>query len=228
MKRKVYAILLSLAIVFLFVGCSSNNNIENVKVPSIDGLKVSEAQTVVANSKLILQVVDSQYSDTVPIDCIISQNPEPGTTVKSESIITAVISNGTSQVLVPDITGQSFDDATQTLKNVNLYISDITEVANSASPGTIISQDPQADNFLPPNSGVKVTVSIGTMITVPNLIGMTLDDAKSTISSSGLVLNKVDYIDNAANATSGTVIYQYPMPGLTVKQGAEIRLQVAK
>jgi beta-lactam-binding protein with PASTA domain len=228
MKTKGIAIVLALFITLLSFGCGSANNTQTVKVPSIVGLKVSEAEKVITNNNLILQVVDSQYSDTVPIDCIITQNPEENTTVKAGSIVTAVISNGSPNVSVPDLTGKTIDVATQILKEVSLYISDITEVENIATPGTILSQDPQPNTILPPNSGVKVTVSIGTFVIVPNLIGMTLEQAKSTINSSGLVLYKVDVIDSNVNAPSQTVIYQYPMPGLKVKQGGQVRLQVKR
>jgi serine/threonine-protein kinase len=228
MRTRITSVLLVLFLTFLLSGCGNITNTETVKVPSISGLKVSEAEKIVSANTLILQVIDSQYSETIPIDCIISQSPEPETTVRSGSIVTAVISNGSSNVSVPDLTGKTIDSANQILKNINLYISDITEVENIATPGTILAQEPQPNTFLPPDSGVKVTVSIGTFIVVPNLIGMNLEEAKNAINSSGLVLYKVDVIDINANVSSQIVLYQYPMPGLKVRFGAEIRLQVSK
>jgi serine/threonine-protein kinase len=228
MKIKAISIALVLIVMFLAAGCGSISNTQTVKVPAITGLKISEAEKIITDNNLILQVVDSQYSDTIPIDCIIAQSPEADTTVKTGSIVTAVISNGSSNVSVPDLTGKTIDLAKDALKDISLYISDITEVENIATPGTILAQDPQPNALLPPNSGIKVTISTGTFVIVPNLIGLSLDEAKNLINSSGLVLYKVDVIDSNANAPSQTVLYQYPMPGFKVKQDGQIRLQVKK
>lgn len=228
MKIKAISIAFVLLVMFLAAGCGSISNTQTVKVPAITGLKINEAEKIITDNNLILQVVDSQYSDTISIDCIITQSPEADTTVKTRSIVTAVISNGSSNVSVPDLTGKTIDIAKDTLKDISLYISDITEVENIAAPGTILSQDPQPNALLPPNSGIKVTISTGTFVIVPNLIGLSLDEAKNLINSSGLVLYKVDVIDSNANALSQTVLYQYPMPGFKVKQDGQIRLQVKK
>ncbi len=228
MKIKAISIAFVLLVMFLAAGCGSISNTQTVKVPAITGLKINEAEKIITDNNLILQVVDSQYSDTISIDCIITQSPEADTTVKTRSIVTAVISNGSSNVSVPDLTGKTIDIAKDALKDISLYISDITEVENIATPGTILSQDPQPNALLPPNSGIKVTISTGTFVIVPNLIGLSLDEAKNLINSSGLVLYKVDVIDSNANAPSLTVLYQYPMPGFKVKQDGQIRLQVKK
>jgi len=228
MKIKAISIAFVLIVMFLAAGCGSISNTQTVKVPAIIGLKINEAEKIITDNNLILQVVDSQYSDTIPIDCIITQSPQADTTVKTRSIVTAVISNGSSNVSVPDLTGKTIDIAKDTLKDISLYISDITEVENIAAPGTILSQDPQPNALLPPNSGIKVTISTGTFVIVPNLIGLSLDEAKNLINSSGLVLYKVDVIDSNVNAPSQTVLYQYPMPGFKVKQDGQIRLQVKK
>lgn len=228
MKIKAISIAFLLFVMFLAAGCGSISNTQTVKVPAITGLKINEAEKIITDNNLILQVVDSQYSDTISIDCIITQSPEADTTVKTRSIVTAVISNGSSNVSVPDLAGKTIDIAKDTLKDISLYISDITEVENIAAPGTILSQDPQPNALLPPNSGIKVTISTGTFVIVPNLIGLSLDEAENLINSSGLVLYKVDVIDSNANAPSQTVLYQYPMPGFKVKQDGQIRLQVKK
>ena len=230
-KQKLKYYLTLLTIVFLLStisGCSTNIAVNNVIVPDITNLKISEAEQVLSNAGLLFEITDSQFSDTVPLDHVISQNPVAQTSVKSGSVVEAVVSNGSQNILVPDLTGKKIDEANAILKNLGLYISSISETENSADVGSIISQDPQANTSLPLGGGIKVTVSIGTFVTVPNLIGMNLNDAKSSIQSAGIVLYKVITIDGAPNIPSGIVLYQYPMPNAKVNQGSQILLKVSK
>lgn len=216
-------------VLFIFLsGCTSAGSSESVVVPSIVGLKVSKAQEIILAKNLILQVVDSQYSDTVPIDCIISQNPAPDTSVKTGSIITAIISNGSSKVIVPDITGSTIEDAKTILSKNGLYISGIEEVESDIAVGTILFQEPESGTAISPNAGIKIKVSIGTFILVPDLTGKPLEEAKQIILTSGLVLYKVESISFEYSVPTGTVLYQYPMPGSKVKQGTQITLKVSK
>ncbi|MGC8721773.1 MAG: PASTA domain-containing protein [Caldisericaceae bacterium] len=229
-KFKYYIVVLVFLFVFLLGnGCgTSNSPVKTVQVPDITNLKIGDAEQVLSNAGLMFEITDSQFSDTVPIDHVISQDPAANTSVKSGSLVKAVVSNGSESIIAPDLTGKKIDEANAILKNVGLHISSISEVENGADVGTIISQDPQPNTSLPLGAGIKVTVSIGTFVTVPNLIGMTTSDAQAAIKSAGIILYKVVTTDGGAGIPSGIVLYQYPMPGAKVSQGSQILIKVSK
>jgi serine/threonine-protein kinase len=230
LKINFYVALLSVILLVISGnGCNKANiGVKTVAVPDLTNLKTSEAEQLLSNEGLMFEISDSQFSDSVPIDHVISQDPAPQTIVKSGSIVKAVESNGSANVTAPDLTKKTLDEATAILKNLGLHIASINEVESGDIAGTILSQDPQANTPLASGAGIKITVSIGSFVTVPNLIGMSINDAEVAIKNTGLVIYKVVTEDGGPNAPSGVVIYQYPMPNAHVNQGSQMLLKVSK
>jgi serine/threonine-protein kinase len=226
MREKTLVILI--LILALFSGCSSSANDTFTVAPNIEGLKISSAEQKLSEAGLILQIADSQYSENIPLDCIISQDPSPGTSLKNGSIVKAIVSNGAMNVTVPDIKNKLFEDAFAILKNIGLTIGEINEIESDEKVGTVIFQDPEPGTFLTPGSSVKVTVSIGRFIVVPNVIGLNVEEAKNILINLGLAIYKVEIIDKGSTVPSGIVLYQYPFPNAKVDRGALVLLRVSK
>ncbi len=225
--KLLVAIFIILILSTFSFGCASQNKAKTVKVPSVINLKIDDAEKVLEKEGLILQVVKSQYSSTVPIDCIISQNPAPGEKVKEGTIVKAVISGGSENTVVPDLTGKSFEDAVSILQSKDLNLGDISEKEDNSPVGTVISQDPASGTVVEPGHRVKLTVSIGKFVTMPNVIGMNVDKAKSLLESQGFRVTEIDTTD-IVKVSGKVVLYQYPMPGLKVRPGVEVRLRISK
>lgn len=230
MKKNIRITVILLLVLFagiLLPGCSVKEKAKTVEVPSVINMKISDAEKALEKQGLILQVVKSQPSNSVPIDCIISQNPMPGEKVKQGTIIKAVISGGSENTTVPDLTGKSFEEAVSILQSKNLNLGDISEKENGAPVGTVLSQDPAPGTVVRPESEVKLTVSIGKFVTMPNVIGMNVDKAKSLLESQGFRVTKIDTTDTV-KVSGKIVLYQYPMPGLKVRPGVEVRLRISQ
>ncbi len=230
MKKNIRITVVLLLILFagiLLPGCSGKEKAKTVEVPSVINMKISDAEKALEEQGLMLQVVKSQPSNSVPIDCIISQNPMPGEKVKQGTIIKAVISGGSENTTVPDLTRKSFEEAVSILQSKNLNLGDISEKENDAPVGTVLSQHPAPGTVVEPGSEVKLTVSIGKFVTMPNVIGMNVDKAKSLLESQGFRVTKIDTTD-IVKVSGKIVLYQYPMPGLKVRPGVEVRLRISK
>ncbi len=226
MKKILTGILIGLLIVINF-GCSTNAEIKIVKVPNIIGFKLDDAEKELTNRGLILEITDSEFNDTIPLDHIISQTPENGEEVKEGTIVKAVISNGSLNITVPDLTGKNLEEAISILKSIGLTIGEITDKEDNSPVGTILSQHPAAGSILPPYGRIKIVASIGTFVIVPNVIGMDVEDATKLLLNAGFQIEIIEETD-IAKGTKGMVLYQYPMPGLKVSHGAEIRLKISK
>ncbi|NIA11645.1 MAG: PASTA domain-containing protein [Nitrospiraceae bacterium] len=198
-----------------------------METPSIVNLKVDDAEKVAEKAGLILQVVSSEYSESVPLDCIISQDPASNERIKEGTIIKAVISNGSRNVSVPNLIGKNFSDVLSILQSVGLSPGDISEKEDSSKVGTVLAQDPLQGTILPPGAPVKLTVSLGEFIIMPSVIGMNAEDAKALLLKQGFHLSHVDETD-IVNVSGKVVLYQYPMPGLRVRQGIDVRLKISK
>ncbi len=208
-------------------GCNPNAEIKTVKVPNIIGFKLDDAEKELTNRGLILEITDSEFNEIVPLDHIISQTPENGEEVKEGTIVKAVISNGSLNIAVPELTGKNLEEAISILKSIGLTIGEIVDKEDNSPVGTILLQHPAAGSILPPYGSIKMVVSIGTFVIVPNVIGMNVEDATKLLLNAGFQIEIIEETD-IAKATKGMVLYQYPMPGLKVSRGAEIRLKISK
>ena len=77
---------------------------ESIKVPNIEGMRISEARQMLEEKGLILIVTDSGYNKRLPADCVLTQNPDPGLTVKSgHTIYVTINSSNSPSVAIPDV-----------------------------------------------------------------------------------------------------------------------------
>jgi beta-lactam-binding protein with PASTA domain len=122
---------------------------------------------------------------------------------------------------------KSFENAISILDSIGLSLGDISEKEDSSAVGTILSQDPAPGTILPPGAPVKLTVSLGQFVIMPSVIGMNVDEAKSLLEKQGFRISHIDETDTV-KASGKIVLYQYPMPGLKVRSGIEVRLKISK
>jgi serine/threonine-protein kinase len=90
----------------------------------------------------------------------------------------------------------------------------------------VISTDPKAKTTLKPGDTVTVVISKGRApITVPDLTGKNINDARAALQQAGLDAVE-DYQDS--DQPADTVIGQTPKPGTGLANGDDVKLQVSK
>ncbi|HEX8026037.1 MAG TPA: PASTA domain-containing protein, partial [Candidatus Limnocylindrales bacterium] len=133
----------------------------------------------------------------------------------------------TAQVVVPDFTGKTLQDAQTLASTVGLQV--VPTFENSDQPvGTVTSQDPIAGAQVASNSSVKLTIASGPNTTVvPDLRGMTVSDALNLIATAGLKIGtRTDAYDPVAPVD--TILSQDPGPGAPVAKGTVVNYVVSK
>lgn len=137
------------------------NKPEQVRVPDLRGLSVSEASDQLKDLRLTLRVGVRETSEEVPRDHIIELNPGPNQPVFEGATVTAKVSSGSRFVTVPDLRGYTVDDARSLLKTVDLELDErlIKRRNDRYEPGTIFDQSPEPKRRLERLSRVTVTVS---------------------------------------------------------------------
>ena len=92
---------------------------KSVQVPTdITGKSVADAQKELQGLGFKSGQITQQDSPTVPSNVVISTDPKPGTDAHEGDTINFIVSNG--QVNLPDLTGQSVQEATTTLQSADL------------------------------------------------------------------------------------------------------------
>jgi beta-lactam-binding protein with PASTA domain len=89
---------------------------------------------------------------------------------------------------VPNVEGLAQDDATTAITAAKLTVGTVTQqTRNTVAAGNVIFQDPASGNSVAQGSPVNLVISSGPqMVTVPNVEGLTQDDATTAITAAKL------------------------------------------
>lgn len=207
---------------------------QTITVPDLNGKKISEVQRILANRDLQYFVADSSYSDRVMPLTVIDQNPKPGSKVKEERTIYLTINSLTPpKVKMPDLKDASLKQAQLELESLGLKLGKLTykpDLALNAVLGQTINGRPvEPGSQVPKGTRIDLIVGDGlgqTEIDIPNLVGLTVDEAKFVLDGVGLNMGAI-VADNTADASDRTafVYSQLPSPEdpiKTIKQGEPI------
>ena len=201
-----------------------------VPVPDIVGMSQDEAQLALEKQGLNWGTPARAYSDTVPAGHVISCQPRAGQKVGLGRAVTTVISRGVETKTVPDVIGKTKDQAGAAIKGAGLTLGTVTEeYSASVASGKVISSDPKAGKVIEHTEKVSIVVSKGKEpATIPDVTGMSEDEAKKTLEDAGLKKGKVsqDYSDSV---DKGKVISSSPIAGASgYSKGDSVDLTVSK
>ncbi len=200
---------------------------QNVTVPNVVGKPVEVAQTTL--KKLDLKVsVDEIASDDVPAGEVISQTPIAGTNVKAKRIIHLTVSKGGSTMLIPDLKGLTLSQAKERLDKLGLTIGAVENGNDPDKPSEIIiSQSPEPGSKTTKGTRVNIVINMKQKVSIPSVVGMTLSDAKNTLSSLKLAVGTITSSDGGSiDDANAVVVSQDPAAGET-KSDTVVNLTVA-
>jgi beta-lactam-binding protein with PASTA domain len=238
LKTKIYQttgkFFLVIVVSFCLASCYFSKK-ELITVPDLRGLSLEEAKQLARQKGLKVDVTEYGFFPSVENGFVVTQTPFPDTKVKKDRTIALQVSKGHAKVLMPKIVGMQFGKASEILTKLNLFIQEITEDSNGKDSngkdiegidvGFIIKQNPIPGSEIISGSGVSVTVYKPNLPTVPNLIDVPLDDARSMIVSSGYVLGSIQFRESKSHAR-GVVFVQEPIPNSPAQSGSLINLIV--
>lgn len=216
----VFAFLLAFLWAFLSFGNFWSNS--TVDVPNVVGKQLSVATRLLEERHLRVSSSEVTNSD-VPAGQVISQSPEPGESVKEQRMVHLVVSKGAGDITIPDLQGMSFDQAREKLKALGLSIGKISYTSDtSKDDGVVISQGLQAGGKASKGATVDITINEtkSTMVEIPNVVGMTIKEAKEALGNLGLSISKI----SGSNEDSAIVTEVSPAPGSYVKRDESITL----
>ena len=205
----------------------SDSSVKQVEVPDLTNKTPEEAQKTLNDLQLGYKNGGEEASDSVAEGNICRQDVEAGTKVEPYTQITCYISSGTEEIQVPNVTDYSQTDAEAMLKELGLKTA--VQKANSSdiTIGNVVSTDPEAGTSVKAGDTVTLTISIGegdTAVRVPNVIGTSEADAKSTLSQLGLLVSVQTGNDQSVN--EGEVYKQSVDSGTRVNTGETITIYV--
>src|SRR5450759_2392230 len=216
MIRNLYRYLVAVALISVLAavaGCSSSTAVQGmIETPVFVGVSLHEAEAKAAEAGVQVEVQSSESSDTIPVNFILRQNPEPQTIVRKGRVITVVTSSGPVSLTLPDFVGGKFEVAQAFIVANRLVLGDLVERVDASPVGTVLAQEPAGNAGVNQGSIVTLTISRGTMAVMPDLVGLLLTESKKRLGALGLSVRKV-IVSSQTTQPAQLVLRQEPAVG---------------
>ena len=170
-------------------------------VPSFIGLTKEQTAELARKSKLRYEIIDSVYTNAVPRGCVVEQNPEPGFKVKKwRNIILTINAFNPEMVAVPNLVDLPVRQAQALIESSGLKMGEY-RYKPDLSINVVLEQSYNGKPVHEGDSlqkGSVIDLVLGKGLSnqrapVPDLIGLSLDQAKNQILNSSLSLGTYVY-----------------------------------
>lgn len=232
-RKKKWIITISILVLLLLLGAGSFYVYANylkpqdVVIPDVTKMEYEEAVSKLRGLNLQTER-EERYSNDIEAGNVIDSKPEVDSTVKEESTVTLVVSQGKEKVEFGDYTGKDVNQIKQILDEKG-YKEVISYDTYSSEPvGQIVTQiqPSPGSKVVPDETTVIFESSIGPdMISVYNLEGMSKKDAIETLSDQGLKANIIK--ENSKDTPEGEVIQQDPEPYSELNEGDTVDVYIS-
>ncbi|HET7171468.1 MAG TPA: Stk1 family PASTA domain-containing Ser/Thr kinase [Gaiellales bacterium] len=211
------------SVVTIFIGAGPTA----VAVPDVRGKSVLEAQRILQDKGFQVDPT------TIPVDTgkldagqVTGTIPKTGSEEPQGTVIQLQVATG--NVIVPDVTGLSCDEATAKMKQKTL-VATCQDSPSDQPQGQAFQSQPAAGATAPQNSSVTVLISAGPQqVTVPPVTNIDKNEAIHTLHDAGLKAAITQQVECTDPGLNNTVQSQDPAPGAQVDQGSSVTIVVLK
>jgi len=199
---------------------------EQREIPDVANLSYAEAErrlTAAGFGKLRSVPTPSTPEQK---DRVVGTNPPANQTAPVTFEISVLVGSGPQSVDVPDVGGQSEDQARATLTAAGFtnIISSPTDSPRSA--GSVLGTNPAAGQSVPKDAVIQLQVSKGNQFVMPDLTGMFWTDAEPQLRAlgwTGILVKGADVPGN--EQLRNRVVYQSPLAGNGVNRDGNVTLK---
>lgn len=198
-----------------------------IKVDDVVGVLLKDAVKQLEDAGFVVNYTE-ESSDEFQKDYVISQS------VTGEAVagtkIKLVVSTGAETFKLRDVYGLSVEEARTLLNDQGLIYEHSYEYSNTVAKDFVIRTTPERGSAVLKNDKVTIIVSRGKetkMVNVPNLLGLTEEEAKKALADKGLsVGNK--FVSNSKQYAEGLVMEQSVANGKQVAEGTYVDITISQ
>ena len=235
-KRRTAIIMTLVVIALLLIGGSvwalsrSAATPEAVSVPNVVGLSQADAKSQIEAAGLEWELNPEKVaSDTVEKDSVASTDPAGGAQAEKGSTVRVTISSGPDSVTLPDnLVGMSPDEARQAVEALGLKweVNSSKVASDTVAEGKVAQTNPSPGSKVKAGQTITAYLSSGSdQVEVPDLVGMSQDQARSALKAVGLELGNVTTVDS--DKDKDRIVSQDPETGSKVKKGTTIAVSIS-
>jgi eukaryotic-like serine/threonine-protein kinase len=205
-------------------------------VPDVRNMTYDDASRVLRRNGLeAKKSYNFRYLPDVASDVVLDQVPAANSSVKPGRNVYLVLNRQEKpSYAMPELTGRPEGEARQVLARIGMIVDEVQfrAVATEEEDGRVLNQS------VPPNvmvkTGTAVSIIVGKLevepegmkrVVIPEVLGMSFDQAKSTLLQRGLTTGKITY-EYSAILVPNTVISQKPSANSFAPAGQEIEMTV--
>ncbi|MES2726708.1 MAG: PASTA domain-containing protein [Bacteroidota bacterium] len=206
---------------------------QSLTLPNLKGLAFEDVEKILAQKKLRYIITDTAFIDNMPKGSVVEQNPSANTKVKEGRYVYITInSNSSIGVQMPNLINSSLRFAETVLLGAGLQLGHVIyrpDVAQGAVLDQLYhNQSIQPNVKVPKGASIDLVVGDGmgsSMVTIPDLTNLTLNEARGVLESSMLQVGSVVY-EGKKDSLNATVKRQSPAfeEGQTIKSGQQVDL----
>ncbi|MFJ7236473.1 Stk1 family PASTA domain-containing Ser/Thr kinase [Streptomyces olivaceus] len=128
-----------------------------VDVPDVTGDDLDEARTELSEAGLKVKVAEKRVNSEHDSGQVARQTPEPGSEAAEGDTVTLTVSKGPQMVEVPDVVGDSVDDAKQKLEDAGFAVKEDRGLLGLFGD-TVKEQSVEGGDTAPKGSSIKITI----------------------------------------------------------------------
>ena len=202
----------------------------SVQVPSLQCLSANDARATLGQLRLKLGQVHLRPSNACPNGGIVAQSPPRGTSVRPNTTIDVIVAatggtpKPTAEISVPDLQGLTPAEAQSLLRREGLEIGQIKRESAAAPLGTIINQAPVPGSQA--TVGNRINITVAAEVRVPDLRKLSRAEAIKRLEDASLEVGRIT--EENSSQPNGSVIKQWPLPGVPAAADDKVDITVAK
>src|SRR5215831_6974655 len=227
-RRVLGAVAASLGVIVAALFLANQVHSPLAQVPNVVSLREDVARAEIRHAIPSADVsVTRVYSDNVGAGRVIRQQPKAKTTLGSGTQIQLVVSRGSPYANVPALAGKTEQAARAALARQGFASRRTYSSSWTVRKGSVIELEAPTGTRLRRPAPVTMIVASGyPRAVVPDVRNSALTDAEARLAALGLRYRLVWRLTDAA--TPDQVLDQIPAAGISVYQGAKIRLTIAR
>jgi len=208
---------------------------QSYEVPDLVGVDEAVARNEIAGNGWVIET-ERERSDEVPeIDHVVRTSPSVGAMLDEGETFVIVVSDGFELRTLPELTGMTVAEATETLTELRLVpLEEPAEFSEDVPAGIVIRWQVENDAALVagaqvlPDTTVAFTASLGPEPRpAPDLTNLTAPEATAALDALQLVTEQGDDVFSD-DIEVGRVVSQVPAPDTPVERGGTVTFQLSK
>ncbi|OYV67728.1 MAG: hypothetical protein B7Z72_09300 [Gemmatimonadetes bacterium 21-71-4] len=202
---------------------------EDARVPNVTGLSFDAASQRLQLVGFKAQRGEMRFQEAAPRLTVLQQSPDQGSSEPLGTVVTLDLSAGARTAQVPNVVGLVREQADSALTAAGFTtVLDSAPQVSDQPLGTVVGTRPASGARATVPSVVTLVLSAGPAnVTVPDLAGRSLVEARILLDQLGLTLGDVTILSGGDSRQPQAVVQQNPAAGTLAPSGARVTVSVS-